>query len=193
MGFNPRVRGGRDMCNWWHRLNECEFQSARPRGTRSVPTVKWSPLPLFQSARPRGTRFPYIKPFQFTLRVSIRASAGDAMRGWRDVRINDSVSIRASAGDAIETGWMRHTAFLVSIRASAGDAMQSMRRGSMISGMFQSARPRGTRSGKALSTSRGFLRFNPRVRGGRDSPSGHSHDSPSSFNPRVRGGRDMTL
>ena len=57
------------------------------------------------------------------------------------------VSIRASVGDAITDNASRNDAFSVSIRASVGDAMFWFRRPWF-----------------------GYLCFNPRVRGGRDTP-----------------------
>ncbi len=56
--------------------------------------------------------------------------------------------------------------------------------------MFQSARPRGTRSRQSRRTAVGETRFNPRVRGGRDALLSVCSDRRRCFNPRVRGGRD---
>ena len=124
--FNPRVRGGRDDIGCHTCPPPIVFQSARPRGTRLLdPPRSGIGYVLFQSARPRGTRSAAECALELMERVSIRASAGDAIQAVRLVHEHGNVSIRASAGDAIGLARGVLPSFTVSIRASAGDAIAS--------------------------------------------------------------------
>ncbi len=56
IGFNPRVRMGRDMRTPKTALAARVFQSTRPHGTRRMNCPGSNDLRLFQSTRPHGTR-----------------------------------------------------------------------------------------------------------------------------------------
>ncbi len=211
--FNPRVRGGRDfLIVSGVGLFVCF--NPRVRGGRDEDVfADEPPVVEFQSARPRGTRSPDDCMHAHTADVSIRASAGDAMRcrtstntklthgfnprvrggrdhvGCTDQLVTTCFNPRVRGGR--DGGWYQEGLLVwrVSIRASAGDAM-----GAVLSGQI------------------GRFGFNPRVRGGRDqdrsatdsillvvsirASAGDAIGQRENcrhgrcFNPRVRGGRD---
>ena len=106
------------------------FQSARPWGTRCASV--WLYLPeshKFQSARPWGTRFAASDVCCSVVRVSIRASVGDAI----------------PCGPIVREWWVT-----VSIRASVGDAIVRTIESKSKPTAFQSARPWGTRCTHAV-------------------------------------------
>ena len=78
----------------------------------------------------------------------------------------------------------------VSIHASARDATCEIR-ATPAEEMFQSTRPRGTRRDPRYRHGE-TIRFNPRVRAGRDNDLPDPKISPAGFNPRVRAGRDQS-
>ncbi len=144
LGFNPRVRMGRDACCTRIGSKRKAFQSTRPHGTR------------------RGSR----NIVRLTRQVSIHASAWDATIAIKGAQGAKQVSIHASAWDATNRRiWSvifgmfqstrphgtrhRNPELLpagqhVSIHASAWDATIDQQR-SQRRIVFQSTRPHGTR------------------------------------------------
>ena len=116
----------------------------RVREGRDVPSCGLAHHRLFQSTRPRGTRPRLHLRSRTPLRFNPRVREG-----------------RDEAG-----GLCDKPAHAVSIHASARDATHPQVAAEAFC-LFQSTRPRGTRRTKSLLLSP-RLRFNPRVREGRD-------------------------
>ena len=167
-------------------------------------------MSVFQSTRPRGTRPRQAEGPKKPLGVSIHASARDATAKSFRAACIFSVSIHASARDATQNLATRSASSqfqstrprgtrLVLVRAEFHHfRFQSTRpRGTrpshesmlLIASLFQSTRPRGTRR-DVRDERLDLLRFNPRVRAGRDDANGRLGYQVKSFNPRVRAGRD---
>ena len=121
----------------------------------------------FQSTRPRGTRLHRTAGGGLALEVSIHASARDATYNRIRPLPAGYVSIHASARDAtgISLWTRRHW-------------------------RFQSTRPRGTRPSYAIHRDEGYVSIHASARDATQS-SRQSHQASVRFNPRVRAGRDV--
>ena len=142
MGFNPRVRAGRDAKQFVTVLYLCVSIHASARdATACLPRIFWSSR--FQSTRPRGTRRTVIAdkavdgPFQSTRPRGTRPSSRGC--GRDDACFNP----RGRAGGA--DGAMAFFCLTpVSLHASPRDGT-GFRKNLFPTWLFQSTRPRGTR------------------------------------------------
>ena len=146
-GFNPRARGGRDLKQELAAAKAIKVSIHAPAGgaTPQLPQRSQS-RNRFQSTRPRGARLWCVRLKSRSCRFNPRA------RGGRDAdiaRLSSAagiVSIHAPAGGATSMNEFTMDVSFVSIHAPAGGATRIQE--------------------KPLS----MRRFNPRARGGRDSP-----------------------
>ena len=170
LGFNPRARGGRDLCEQHICRITQTFQSTRPRGARRVTAPPRLPASAkFQSTRPRGARpgqrQDLVREVVVSIhapaggatcdcgqlcairRVSIHAPAGGATRRSRRARLRSSCFNPRARGGRDRVPQQARTRRIVSIHAPAGGATIGQAGDVRRCGAFQSTRPRGARRG----------------------------------------------
>ena len=191
------------------------FQSTLPRGERPAKQFWRTPWLRF-NPRSRGGATTCISNFSRTKTVSIHAPAGGATaetiheaarasrfnprsrggatRWWRCISYAIlGFNPRSRGGSDIPLRYGMADGEAVSIHAPAGGATFSIRPKELISIRFQSTLPRGERQEGEHGTFSKRGSFNPRSRGGSDTPPLFMSRYHCSFNPRSRGGSDVLL